>query len=149
MGGILRRRIFISEREIGNFVAENRTLTIASFGPNGHIHLVAMWYVVVDGQICFATKVKAQKVTNLRRNPQCSILIETGDTYDELRGVSFEGLMEISEEPELRWKTGVNLWERYNGPYSEDVRPLVEGSLSGAPFCVSPRPGRDPGITAK
>ncbi len=51
---------------------------------------------------------------------------EGGSAVNALRGVSIEGTGEISEDPDLIWKVGVNVWERYNGPYTEEVRPLVE-----------------------
>lgn len=49
-----------------------------------------MWYAVVDGEIWLETKAKSQKAVNLTRDPRVSFLIEDGNTYDTLRGVSFE-----------------------------------------------------------
>jgi hypothetical protein len=57
------------------------------------------------------------------------VLIEDGETYDVLRGVSLEGRATISEDPDDLWRVGVDVWERYNGPYTEEVRPLVEFML--------------------
>jgi hypothetical protein len=65
-------------------------------------------------------------VVNLRRNPRVSFLIEDGMTYDSLRGVSFEGVAEILDDPETIFRVGVSVWERYNGPYTEDLRPAVD-----------------------
>ena len=36
---------------------------------------------------------------------------------------------EVSDDPELLWRVGVAVWERYQGPYTEELRPLVEASL--------------------
>ena len=58
-----------------------------------------------------------------------TVLIEDGETYDTLRGVSCEGRAEIVEDPESLWQVGVNVWERYNGPYTEEMKPLVEFML--------------------
>jgi hypothetical protein len=44
--------------------------------------------------------------------------------------VSIEGEGEIHMDPDALWAVGVNIWERYNGPYSEEVRPLVEFMLN-------------------
>ena len=93
-------------------------------------HLVAMWFAVVDGDIWFETKAKSQKVVNLRRDPRISCLVEAGHTYDTLRGVELEGTAEIVEDPDALWAVGVSVWERYNGPYSEEVKPLVEFMLT-------------------
>ena len=43
--------------------------------------------------------------------------------------MSLEGTGEIVDDPERLWEVGVSVWERYNGPYSEDARPLVEFML--------------------
>ncbi|SLH97806.1 PPOX class probable F420-dependent enzyme [Mycobacteroides abscessus subsp. abscessus] len=56
-------------------------------------------------------------------------MVEAGQTYDQLRGVSFEGTAEIVEDPDKLWAVGVSVWERYTGPYSEEVRPLVASML--------------------
>lgn len=126
MGENQRSQIVMSDDEVADFVARSRTGTMATVGPDGQPHLVAMWYGVVDGNIWVETKAKSQKVVNLRRNPQVSFLIEDGMTYDSLRGVSFEGIAEITDDPDMIFRVGVSVWERYNGPYTEEVRPAVD-----------------------
>jgi PPOX class probable F420-dependent enzyme len=129
MGKNQRSQITMGDDEIAQFIDRNRTATMATIGPNGMPHLVAMWYAVIDGQIWFETKARAQKTVNLRRDHRITCMIEDGLTYDALRGVSIEGTGEIVEDPDAIWKVGVNVWERYNGPYSEEVKPLVEFML--------------------
>lgn len=126
MGTNQRNQIVMTDEEITDFVARSRTGTMATVGPDGQPHLVAMWYGVIDGEIWVETKAKSQKTVNLRRNPRVSFLIEDGDTYDTLRGVAFEGVTEIVEDPDTIFAVGVNVWERYNGPYSDDLKPAVD-----------------------
>ncbi|MFW0792681.1 PPOX class F420-dependent oxidoreductase [Gordonia sp. CPCC 205515] len=126
MGLNQRSQIVMSETEITDFVANSRTATLATTGPDGSIHLVAMWYGVVDGEIWFETKAKSQKAVNLRRTNRCSVMIEDGDTYDTLRGVTFEGTAEILDDPDSCLKVGISVWERYTGPYSDEMRPFVD-----------------------
>ena len=121
-----RNQIVMSDAEIADFVARSRTGTMATIGPDGQPHLVAMWYGVLDGEIWIETKAKSQKAVNLRRDPRVSFLIEGGMTYDTLRGVSFEGVGEIVEDPDTIFKVGVSVWERYNGPYTDDLKPAVD-----------------------
>lgn len=120
----------MSDDEVAQFLQEQRVANIATLGPNGTPHLVAMWYAVVDGDIWFETKAKSQKVVNLRRDPRISCLVEAGHTYDTLRGVELEGTAEIIDDPDAIWEVGKSVWERYNGPYSEEVKPLVEMMLN-------------------
>jgi PPOX class probable F420-dependent enzyme len=130
MGTNQRSQITMSDEEIADYLERSRTATMATLGPHGQPHLVAMWYAVVDGQIWFETKGRSQKVVNLRRDNHITVSIEDGLTYDTLRGVSIEGTAEIVEDPEAIWNVGVSVWERYNGPYSEEVKPLVEFMLT-------------------
>ncbi len=126
MGVNQRAQVVMTPEEIDRFLRAGRVMTVASVGPTGHPHLVAMWYGFVQGSICFETKSKSQKAVNLRRDPRISCLIEDGQAYEELRGVSFEGTAEVIEDPAFLWQVGVSVFERYIGPYSEDKRPAVE-----------------------
>ena len=129
MGTNQRSQITMSDEEIATYLERSRTATLATIGASGLPHLVAMWYAVVDGQIWFETKAASQKAVNLTRDPRVTILIEDGLTYDKLRGVSFDGTAEIVSDAEVLWKVGVSVWERYNGPYTDEVKPLVEFML--------------------
>lgn len=130
MGVNQRAQIQMTDEEIAAFVASSRVATLATIGPSGLPHLVAMWYGVLDGQIWFETKEKSQKARNLMRDPRVTVMIEAGDTYDTLRGVSLEGEATIVTDPDAIWQVGLSVWERYTGPYTEELRPALEAMLS-------------------
>ena len=121
-----RGQIVMSHDEQVEFLHQQRECTLGTFGPQGQIHLVGMWYGVLDGQIWFETKKKAQKTVNLRRDPRCSFLVEAGHTYDQLRGVAIEGQGVVVEDEDVVWDVCVNIFERYNAPYTEEMKPFVE-----------------------
>lgn len=141
MGINQRASIVMSAEEVDELLAGARTATMASIGPDGQPHLVAMWFAIVDGDICFETKAKSQKAVNLRRDPRISCLVEDGATYENLRGVSIEGTAEVTDDADLLWRIGVGIWERYYGPYSDDLKPLVETMLNKR-VAVRVRPAR-------
>jgi PPOX class probable F420-dependent enzyme len=131
MGKNERSKIVMSDDEIVDFIDHSRTATMATVGPNGRPHLIAMWYAVLDGEVWFETKAKSQKAVNLRRDPTITVMIEDGKTYDTLRGVSIDGQAEIVDsDPELLLRVGISVWERYTGPYSEDMKPFVEQMMN-------------------
>ena len=130
MGTNQRSQIQLTDDEIAEFVAQSRTATMATVGADGQPHLVAMWFALIDGQLWFETKAKSQKAVNLRRDGRISVLIESGDTYDSLKGVSFEGQGVIVDDADALWQVGVSIWERYTGPYTEEMRPFVEIMLN-------------------
>ncbi|MFC3961216.1 pyridoxamine 5'-phosphate oxidase family protein [Nocardia jiangsuensis] len=129
MGVNQRTQIVMSEAEITRFLETSRVATFATLGRAGVPHLTAMWYALLDGEVWFETKAKSQKAVNLRRDPRVTCLVEAGDTYDQLRGVSIEGRAEVVDDPERLFAVGVSVWERYTGPYTDDLRPLVEQML--------------------
>jgi len=129
MGVNQRAQIRMTDDEVTAFVEGSRTCTMATVGPSGTPHLVAMWFGVVEGEVWFETKAKSQKVQNLRRDPRVTVLVEDGLTYDALRGVSIEGRAQVVEDADALWRVGVSMFERYTGPYSEEMRPIVEAML--------------------
>ena len=129
MGTNQRAQIVLSDTEVDEFLEGSRTMTLATVGRDGQPHLVAMWFALIDGDICFETKSKSQKAVNLRRNPKVSCLVEDGVVYEDLRGVAIEGVAEVTDDADLLWRIGVNVFERYYGPYSDDLKPVVETML--------------------
>ncbi len=131
MGKNERSKIVMSDDEIVEFIDHSRTATMATLSADGRPHLVAMWYAVVDGDIWVETKAKSQKAVNLRRDPRLTIMIEDGETYNTLRGVSIDGEAEIVDsDPDVLLRVGISVWERYTGPYTEDMRPVVDQMMN-------------------
>ena len=81
----------MTDEELDDFLETGHTLQVASIDADGYPHLAPMWYVVRDGKVVFRSFTKSQKIVNLRRNPKLSVLLESGETYDELRGVMIRG----------------------------------------------------------
>ena len=131
MGGGVNQRgqIKMTQEEVDAFLRERHSMTMSTISPDGSIHSVAMWYGFLEGAIAFETKKKAQKVQNLLRDPRLTCLVEAGETYDQLRGVSLVGTGEVIEEPDRLWELGVSVFERYNAPYTEEMKPFVEVML--------------------
>lgn len=129
MGTNQRSTVQMTNDEVWDYLHRSRSATMATLGPDGTPHLVAMWFGIVDDTIWFETKLKSQKAVNLRRDPRMTMLVEDGLTYDKLRGVSLEGTAEIVEDPDALWQVGISVWERYNSPYTEELKPLVEFML--------------------
>lgn len=129
MGQNQRSQIEMTDEEMALFIDQSRTCTMATVGPGGMPHVVAMWYAWLDGQVWLESKAKAQKIVNLRRDDRLSVMIEAGNTYETLRGITLEGRGVIIEDPGEIWRIGVNVWERYTAPYSEEFQPFVEAML--------------------
>lgn len=108
-----RDQIVMSGEEIAAFLQEQRTVICATNGPRGWPHLMPLWYVVRGADVWAWTYAKSQKVRNLERDPRATLQIETGDTYDQLRGVMLQTRAEIHRDPDDVYAVGAELATRY------------------------------------
>jgi PPOX class probable F420-dependent enzyme len=88
----------MDEAEVAQFLADNMKVQIATIGPDGSPHLTTLFYVLEDGRLAFWTYARSQKVVNLRRDPRITCLVEDGEDYFELRGVTVTGRARLVEE---------------------------------------------------
>jgi PPOX class probable F420-dependent enzyme len=86
-----RDAVKMSEDEVAAFLRGNKKVQVATVNPDGSPHLTTLFYFVRDGQITFWTYGKSQKIRNLERDPRITCLVEDGEDYFELRGVSIAG----------------------------------------------------------
>ena len=105
----------MSDAELVSFLEEERTLVIATIGKDGFPHLMPLWYVVRDGLPWAWTYAKSQKIRNLERDARCTIQVEAGEAYHELRGVMFKAEATIHRDLETVAGIGADLAVRYSG----------------------------------
>lgn len=110
-----RTSIALTDDEQEQFLQDGWTLQVASVGHKGYPHLVAMWYVIIDGKIHFTTFGKSQKILNLRRDSKITCMLESGKGYAELKGLVIEGEGELLEDTEFTAKVMGLVGAKYNG----------------------------------
>jgi PPOX class probable F420-dependent enzyme len=124
-----REQIVMTDAEVAAYLHEQRVLNVATNGPSGHPHLVAMWFAMVDERPSFWTFGRSQKVVNLRRDPRITALVESGDSYGELKGVELVGTARIVENPDETLTIGRAVAAKYQGAEaaaSPEVRAFLE-----------------------
>ena len=133
----LPREISLTETEIDQIMIEQWNLRIATLGPGSRINLTPMWFGWAGGKIFISAR--GQKVVNLRRHPDCTILIDRNEKFPELQGIMMESRACVLEdkrmeadEPdveEAREQMGI----KYNGghgqPVSDNPKPM--GATAG------------------
>ncbi len=135
-----REMIRMDDREVAEFLGGRRTLQLASIGPTGDIHLVAMWYgfLPLDGKfdpdagytpetMVVETFGKSQKVQNFRRTGRFTALVEAGQRYPELQGVELVGSVEVIEDRDIVIESCKAVLHRYE-PFekAEDLQFAAE-----------------------
>ena len=111
-----RDLIRMTPEEVDAFLGGRRVMNIATYNHDGTIHLVAMWYgFTPDGRPAFETFSKSQKIQNLKRDNRITALLESGDTYDQLKGCELVGTAEVTEDPGVLMPIAQSVVERYMG----------------------------------
>ncbi len=86
--------------EVQQFLTANTVLQVATIGADDWPHVAPMWYVMDDGNVVFRSFTKSQKIVNLTRNPNLTVLVESGDDYSQLQGVMIKGTARLVTDPE-------------------------------------------------
>ncbi len=135
-----RSAVAMSEAEIEEFLAGDMKVQVATVGPDGAPHLTTLFYVLDEGRIAFWTYGSSQKVKNLRRDPRISCLVEDGEDYFELRGVSITGRARLLEDYDDIKALGTRVTRRW---------PAAPTSASSATRSSSSRPRKRVGIVVE
>jgi len=93
-----RDQIRMSEADFWAFVESQKTVQVATLGPNGAPHLMPLWFALDEGAIVLETFSKSQKVKNLERDPRITLLFEDGSEYAKLRGASVSARAELVQD---------------------------------------------------
>ncbi len=117
----VRDRIRMTDAEIGGFLAAPHKMQLATIDPDGAPHLVAMYYAPAGddaaptGSVAFWTYRSSQKARNLERDPRCTVMVEAGEDYDQLHGVSITGSVTATDAVDEVLRIGTAVYGRYLG----------------------------------
>lgn len=124
-----RDQIAMNEAEQRAFIESQKTIQVATINRDGTPHLVPLWFAVVDGDIVLETFTKSQKVRNLQRDPRITVLLESGDKYEELRGITIYGEAELVTEVERVHELHMAVLRR-NTEFDEDTLDKVTRGMA-------------------
>jgi PPOX class probable F420-dependent enzyme len=97
-----RQSIELTSEEQQELIAGSRVMQVASINPDGRPHLVPMWFELDDdGAVVFTTYGRSQKIQNLERDARITLLFETGEAYNEIRGLSIDATAEVIRDPHV------------------------------------------------
>jgi PPOX class probable F420-dependent enzyme len=115
-----RDQIRMSEDEIWQLIEDEKSLQVATLNKDGSPHLTTLWFAIVDRALVFETYTKSQKIRNLERDPRIAVLVEAGETYDQLRGVSINAKAELVTERDGVHKLALAVMTRNQPELSRD-----------------------------
>ena len=100
---------------MAEFLASERVMNVATYGPDGWPHLTSLWYVMRGTDPWIWTYAKSQKVKNLERDDRATTLVESGNEYSELKGVMLKTRAHIERDTEKIIDFAEELFAKYQG----------------------------------
>lgn len=92
----------MSPQDMVEFLENQRTAILATTRSTGSPIMHAVWFVYLDHAIYINIQRGSFKFRNILRDPRVCALVEDGESYFELRGVSAEGeAVEVTDDTEI------------------------------------------------
>ena len=83
------------DAHIDQRLREDHILWLGSVRPDGRPHLVAVWFLWTGKDLLIFSKPDAQKIRNLRQNPQVMVAIDNTNQGN----ITLEGKAELLDDP--------------------------------------------------
>ncbi|MGJ5750056.1 PPOX class probable F420-dependent enzyme [Streptomyces puniciscabiei] len=114
------RKIMMTPGELDEFLTSQRTCRVATVSADGTPHVSALWFAWDGTSLWLYSVVRSRRWSQLCRDPRVAVVVDSGEEYDQLRGVELSGRVEfVGEVPrtgELRAEldTAETLFARKN-----------------------------------
>ncbi|MDG2004881.1 MAG: pyridoxamine 5'-phosphate oxidase family protein [Novosphingobium sp.] len=128
-----RETIQMNPEEVRGYLSTNSRIILVTNGPDGLPHPVPMNYGLdEEGRILISSFRKSQKVRNLERDPRATLLVESGETYDDLKSVIAYADAEIIGDPEdvARLMTNIRAEGALTTSMTEGMSEQVRASIA-------------------
>jgi len=119
----LPREIALTEAQVDEIMTTQWNMRVATLGPGTRINLTPMWFGWAGGRVYFYAR--GQKVVNLRRNADCSVLVDRNEKFPELQGIMLQGRARVLEtledeqaDPHLA-AAQAQMGRKYNGGHGQ------------------------------
>src|SRR5688500_8935550 len=89
-----------------------------------------LWFVVQNGLVHIWTYGRSQKIKNIERQPQATLLLEAGEGYGELRGAMLECDAEIVLDRDVIDDIGVMLALKHGQASAADPPDVVRAAVA-------------------
>jgi nitroimidazol reductase NimA-like FMN-containing flavoprotein (pyridoxamine 5'-phosphate oxidase superfamily) len=128
-----RELIRMTPEEVRAYLLSQRRIILVTNGADGMPHPVPMNYGLdEEGRILITSFRKSQKVMNLERDPRATLLVESGETYADLKSVMTYADAEILTDPEeiAAGMARINADEQLAGSLSAEMSDQVRASIA-------------------
>ena len=75
-------------------------IVLTTLGPDGFPHTVPLGYFRLGDEILMGVRAHTLKLRNIGHNPNVSLLLETGSTMQDIKGLMVQGTATVHTEPD-------------------------------------------------
>ena len=75
-------------------------IALTTIGPDGFPHTVPLGYFRLGDEILMGVRNHTLKLRNIRHNPNVSLLLESGSTMADIKGLMVQGTATVHTEPD-------------------------------------------------
>ena len=75
-------------------------IALTTIGPDGFPHTVPLGYFRLDNEILMGVRGNTRKLQNIRDNPKVSLLLESGSSMQDIKGLMVQGTATVHSDPE-------------------------------------------------
>ena len=91
----ISKKLALSNEQLEELMQSSWNMRIATGGPGRRINLTPMWVGWAEGKIFVFGR--GQKVVNVRRNAECTIVVDRNEKFPELQAAMFQGTAKVLE----------------------------------------------------
>ena len=75
-------------------------IVLTTVGPDGFPHSVPLGYFRLGDEILMGVRANTLKLRNIRHNPKVSLVLETGATRADIKGLMVQGTATVHTDPD-------------------------------------------------
>jgi nitroimidazol reductase NimA-like FMN-containing flavoprotein (pyridoxamine 5'-phosphate oxidase superfamily) len=98
----VNKPLVLSSKEIDELLSMTLIANLATLDDDGSIHLLPMWFLRIDKDICIPTSRYTHKYRNLMKRRRASVMIDVSRAGLNLKGVLNRGRVELVDGEEAR-----------------------------------------------
>jgi hypothetical protein len=91
-------RIAMTEAERDAYLAQQLTCRLATISASGAPHITPLYFVWSEGRVWVSSLVRSARWNDIVRDQRVSVLVDSGDRYQELCGVEITGTAAVVGE---------------------------------------------------
>jgi len=91
----------MTDQEVKAFLdAKPGWIVLSTLGRDGYPHSVPLGYFRLGDDVYIGCRAGTQKIKNIERNPKVSLVLESGSTRKDIRGVMIQGHATVHTDAE-------------------------------------------------